>query len=58
MLVFERVPVGFNENGEVSPSRGTGAHRAKVPGGWLVHWGEGMAFVPDPDHRWDGSSPP
>lgn len=36
--------------------------RAKVPGGWLVisqfHIGtaHGLAFLPDPDHVWDGGS--
>ncbi|MBI2689439.1 MAG: hypothetical protein HYX27_24290 [Acidobacteria bacterium] len=30
--------------------------RAKVPGGWLVFAGNGMAFLPDPSHDWDGSS--
>jgi hypothetical protein len=30
--------------------------RAKVPGGWLVAAGNGLAFVPDPAHEWDGSS--
>lgn len=38
--------------------------RASVPGGWLV-WqmeiraakaGGGMAFLPDPEHRWDGTT--
>ena len=33
------------------------AARAAVPGGWLVrswagHSGGGLAFVPDPEHRW------
>jgi hypothetical protein len=39
--------------------------RAKVPGGWLVALQSGMihiqaavCFVPDPEHRWDGSSLP
>jgi len=42
--------------------------RAKVPGGWLVRWGEcvpinaygygGMTFYPDPEHKWDGNSLP
>jgi len=37
--------------------------RAKVPGGWLVSaennaGGGGLTFVPDPDHKWDGSSLP
>src|SRR5262245_35920141 len=41
--------------------------RSKVPGGWLVEtnrrggeWGtgSGLAFVPDPDHKWDGTSLP
>lgn len=30
--------------------------RAKVPGGWLVASGSGIAFYPDPKHEWDGSS--
>lgn len=30
--------------------------RAKVPGGWLVAAGNGVAFVPDVSHAWDGSS--
>jgi hypothetical protein len=31
--------------------------RAKVPGGWLVTVaGCGVAFYPDPKHRWDGAS--
>jgi hypothetical protein len=31
-------------------------HRAKVPGGWIVLTGEGVAFLPDTTHRWDGGS--
>jgi hypothetical protein len=36
--------------------------RARVPGGWLVISqfkigpAHGLAFVPDPDHEWDGGS--
>jgi hypothetical protein len=31
--------------------------RAKIPGGWLVGNGQTvLCFVPDPEHRWDGSS--
>lgn len=30
--------------------------RAKIPGGWLVAAGNGLAFVPDESHYWDGSS--
>lgn len=36
--------------------------RAKVPGGWLVISqfkvgpAHGLAFVPDPNHEWDGGS--
>jgi len=30
--------------------------RARVPGGWLVAAGNGLAFLPDPAHAWDGSS--
>lgn len=32
------------------------ASRAKVPGGWLVTVGHGLAFVPDASHEWDGTS--
>ena len=37
------------------------AHRAKVPGGWLVFVvrsseQSGLTFYPDPSHSWDGSS--
>jgi hypothetical protein len=39
--------------------------RARVPGGWLVAVVSGtvnshtaVCFVPDPEHRWDGSSLP
>lgn len=31
--------------------------RAKVPGGWLVSLGAGLAFYPDPAHDWNGASP-
>lgn len=40
---------------ETIPSNGT-TQRAKVPGGWLVAAGNGLAFVPNPGHEWDGSS--
>jgi len=33
--------------------------RASVPGGWLVcivDTDASLCFVPDPEHRWDGSS--
>jgi hypothetical protein len=41
------------------PVSGTAAlSRAKVPGGWLVAGGSGVAFVPDPSHEWDGTSLP
>ncbi|MGC9972158.1 MAG: hypothetical protein ABSE56_16380 [Bryobacteraceae bacterium] len=34
------------------------ALRAKVPGGWLVTVYSSVAFYPDPDHVWDGTSLP
>src|SRR6185369_11124022 len=30
--------------------------RAKVPGGWLVSTGAALAFYPDPQYSWDGST--
>lgn len=31
--------------------------RAKVPGGWLILYGNSsLAFYPDPDHAWNGES--
>jgi hypothetical protein len=34
--------------------------RSKVPGGWIIRLahGEGLAFYPDPEHKWDGNSLP
>lgn len=40
-------------------TRSEAIYRAKVPGGWLVRTsatGDGIAFLPDPEHRWDGAS--
>jgi hypothetical protein len=53
VLVFEKVPTkGFRL--EILDDR---VHRAKIPGGWLVTIrDEGITFVPDPKHEWDGSS--
>jgi hypothetical protein len=33
-------------------------YRAKIPGGWLVAMrpNDQLAFVPDPEHEWDGGS--
>jgi hypothetical protein len=52
-LVWERIAEGsvLGVVGEIV--------RAKIPGGWLVVMGpSGLAFVPDPEHRWDGNSLP
>jgi hypothetical protein len=53
LLVFEKVPSqGFKL--EVLDDR---IRRAKIPGGWLVTIrDEGITFVPDPKHEWDGGS--
>jgi hypothetical protein len=39
---------------------GSAIVRAKIPGGWLVTYESsgGLAFVPDPNHQWDGNSLP
>ncbi len=33
-------------------------YRAKIPGGWLIALrpNDHLAFIPDPQHEWDGSS--
>ena len=53
VLVFEKVPTkGFKL--DVLDNR---IRRAKIPGGWLVAIrDEGVTFVPDPKHEWDGGS--
>ena len=53
VLVFEKVPTkGFKL--EILDDR---IRRAKVPGGWLVTIrDEGITFVPDATHEWDGGS--
>jgi hypothetical protein len=44
-LKFERLDAG-----------GFSVARAKVPGGWIITSGAGVAFYPDPAHEWDGAS--
>ena len=53
VLVFEEVPsTGFKL--EILDYR---IRRARIPGGWLVTVrDEGITFVPDPQHEWDGGS--
>ena len=31
-------------------------HRAQVPGGWLVAQQNGLAFVPDPEYKWQAKT--
>ncbi len=52
-LIFEKVPSkGFGL--EILDDR---IRRAKIAGGWLVTIrDEGITFVPDPGHAWDGGS--
>ena len=53
MLVFERM------HAELRPFD---FHRARIPGGWILVMQYGgtsdgrLCFVPDTDHKWDGSS--
>ena len=53
VLVFEKVQTkGFKL--EILDER---IRRAKIPGGWLVTIrDEGITFVPDSRHEWDGGS--
>ena len=43
---------------EAVPSNVAGLKRAAVPGGWLVAFGNGLTFLPDAGHMWDGVSDP
>jgi hypothetical protein len=58
MLVFE--PIQAQSMGWLTST--VPVLRANIPGGWLVAAMFGTAgsgslcFVPDPEHRWDGSS--
>ena len=54
MLVFEKIEARW-ESSVLKFELAVG--RAKIPGGWLVGNGQTvLCFVPDPEHRWDGSS--
>ena len=62
MLVFESIQARW-EGGLLKSQVPVG--RARIPGGWLVALMSGtlsaqltLCFVPDPEHRWDGSSLP
>jgi hypothetical protein len=60
MLTFEKIEARYGKGAELN------VFRARVPGGWLVMvaWAAAasgsasVTFVPDPSHRWDGSSLP
>lgn len=57
MLEFKSLESSYPGKGLINYMK---TMRAKVPGGWLVvvafGQGEGVAFVPDPTHEWDGNS--
>ncbi len=63
-LVFIRLEPQTLPGDKWKVSSPTNVSRAKIPGGWLVgvesgnvrSWG--LAFVPDPNHEWDGGSLP
>lgn len=54
-----------DDYGHGSRTTATLCLRAKVPGGWLIRVESlvndrfycSIAFYPDPEHRWDGTSP-
>ena len=46
----------IKNSGSLSSTQDT--NRAKVAGGWLVSHFGGVAFLPDPNHQWDGNSLP
>jgi hypothetical protein len=60
VLVWETLSTKREEDGLLNSAYMT--ERAKVPGGWLVisqfniGGAHGMAFLPDPNHTWDGGS--
>jgi hypothetical protein len=60
MLMFEPIPARWEASAFKGP---VVAGRAKVSGDWVVGLASGtvnaqtvLCLVPDPDHRWDGSS--
>lgn len=59
-LVFEQVRLEFRTPppGVMIEPNGATYARSKIPGGWLVQCMGGLAFVPDPEHKWDGNSLP
>jgi hypothetical protein len=68
-MIWERID---GNGGGLVGARSPQMLRAKIPGGWLVETtrqvitgnsngsglGVGLAFVPDPEHKWDGKSLP
>ena len=56
MLVFEKIEARWESS---ALKFELAAGRAKILGGWLVGTGQGvLCFVPEPEHRWNGSSLP
>ena len=61
MIQWESLPVEMEYGGAKKC-----VYRFKVPGGWIVcvriHAADdasgGLAFYPDPDHKWEGDSIP
>ena len=62
VLIWKTLETTREQQGVLSSEYLT--ERAKVPGGWLVisqfyiGGAHGLAFVPDPNHEWDGGSLP
>ena len=63
-LVFIRLGTQLLPGDKWKESSPRNVSRAKIPGGWLVGIESGnvrswaLAFVPDPNHEWDGGSLP
>ena len=60
MLIFKELDSAEEGRLRVQPGGRIPMARAKIPGGWLVasQTYNGLCFVPDPMHKWDGKSIP
>jgi len=63
-IYWERIQTEITDQSDpgISPYRAPDIFRSKIPGGWLIFLSlsniNGVTFLPDPEHEWDGNSLP